>query len=58
MANRNVNIGCGGAILIFIGLMLVISALVYASNHMDTPTNFIVGTIIVILIVIIWVKST
>lgn len=57
MANRNFNIGCGGAIAIFIGLMGVIAALVYASNHMDTATNFIVGTFITVLIVIIMVKS-
>ena len=58
MANNNFNIGCGGAIAIFIGLMGVIAALVYASNHMDTATNFIVGTLITILLIIIWVKST
>jgi hypothetical protein len=58
MANNNFNIGCGGAIAIFIGLMGVIGALVYASNHMDTASNFIIGTIIVVLIIIIMVKST
>jgi hypothetical protein len=58
MSNNKLNIGCGGAIAIFIGLMGVIAALVYASNHMDTATNFIVGTIIFVLIVIIMVKST
>jgi hypothetical protein len=58
MANNKLNIGCGGAIAILIALMGVIAALVYASNHMDTITNFIVGTIILVLILIIWVKST
>ena len=57
MANNNFNIGCGGAIAIFIGLMGVIAALVYASNHMDMATNFIVGTIITVLVLVIMVKS-
>ena len=57
MANKNFNIGCGGAIAIFIGLMGVVAALVYASNHMDTATNFIIGTIITVLVLIIMVKS-
>ena len=57
MANKNFNIGCGGAIAIFIGVMGAIAALVFASEHMDTATNFIMGTIITVLIVIIMVKS-
>lgn len=58
MANNKINVGCGGTIAIFITLMLIIGALVYASNHMDTASNFIIGTVIVVLIVVIMVKST
>jgi len=57
MSNNKINIGCGGAVAIFIGLMVVIAALVYASSHMDTATNFIVGTIITVLLIIIMVRS-
>jgi hypothetical protein len=56
MANNKVNIGCGTAVLIFAGVMLVIAALIYAGDHMDTVTSFIVGTIIVVLILVIMVQ--
>lgn len=58
MSNNKINVGCGGVIAIFIGVMGVIAALVYASNYMDTATNFIIGTIIFVLVLIIMIKST
>jgi len=55
MAKHNVNIGCGAAVLIIIGLMVVAAGLNYAGGHMDGLTSFIVGTIITVLIIVIMV---
>jgi len=53
MGKTNINIGCGGAILILVALLIVGWAINHVAEHMDGVTSFIVGTIIMVLVFII-----
>jgi hypothetical protein len=58
MGKTNINIGCGGAILILVGLLIVGWAINHAATNMDGLTSFIVGTIIVVLFALLLISNS